>query len=270
MMANYDQRWLIRTLLRRPRNVQPSNESREDATLEKSIPAERLQSLKCIVFDLDGVLFEGTNQGYFDCHRHALESVGMHVPQEQLRRRLLEYWSHPHEFQLSLFIHDKDTLAQACRAYEQYLFSDRFAQHIREIPGAAQTIKKLSNSRYRLAAATGMHHKQIPGALANISVDPNIFTACISAYQLPSNDVQKPHPYMLDTILTRLGISPDYALYVGDSKADIQMAKAAGVLAVAVLTGNMSRSEAENEGSDIILESVRNLLYLVKPELDPT
>lgn len=236
--------------------------------LSKSTVSERLESLECIMFDLDGVLFEGTNEGYFDCHRYALESVGIGVSPEKLEQYLLKYWSHPHEFQLSLFTNDKDTLAHACRAYEEYLFSEKFAKRITEIPGAAHAVKELSGNSYYLAAATGMHHKQIPDALANIGIDVNLFAVCVSAYQLPNDELQKPNPYMLNTILGKLGVSPACALYVGDSRTDMQMAKAAGVIAVAVLTGNMSRSDAENIGSDIILESIRGLPYIVKPHLD--
>ena len=224
---------------------------------------ERLESLSCIMFDLDGVLFEGTNKGYFDCHRHALASVGVEVPAAEQRQRLLEYWSHPHEFQLSLFIDDRNTLNKACHAYEEYLFSDDFAKRMTEISGAAQTVKDLSSGGYTLAAATGMHHRQIRGSLASIGVDLNLFAACISGYQLPNDELQKPHPYMLKNILAELDMSPKYALYIGDSKTDIQMAKAADVIAVAVLTGNMSRADAESEESDVVLDSVTDLPDLI-------
>lgn len=133
--------------------------------------------------DLDGVLFAGTNEGYFDCHHHALESVGVRVPRPEQRQRLLEYWSYPHEFQLALFVHDEEKLAAACRAYEESLFSDAFVSRITEIPGAARTIDALSHEGFRLAIASGMHDRQIPAALHRIGVDPGVFAACVSAYQ---------------------------------------------------------------------------------------
>jgi phosphoglycolate phosphatase-like HAD superfamily hydrolase len=91
----------------------------------------------------------------------------------------------------------------------------------------------------------------------------NLFAACISGYQLPNDELQKPHPYMLKNILAELDMSPKYALYIGDSKTDIQMAKAADVIAVAVLTGNMSRADAESEESDVVLDSVTDLPDLI-------
>jgi phosphoglycolate phosphatase len=220
---------------------------------------ERLASLDCVIFDLDGVLFAGTNQGYFDCHEHALRSVGLVVERAELRRRLLEYWSHPHEFQLALFIREQEKLASACRAYEEFLFSAAFTDRISEIPGAAAAVAKIRASGHILAAASGMHHRQIPTSLAAIGVEPGIFSACLSAYQLPDDELQKPHPYMVEKILGEVGRVPERALYIGDSRDDMRMARAAGVLAVAVLTGNMSRDDAVDERPDLILESVRDL-----------
>lgn len=230
-----------------------------------SVPpiAKRLRSLRCVMFDLDGVLFAGTNSGYFHGHRHALASVGVEVPPEEHWQRLLECWSHPHEFQLSLFINNKKTLDAACRAYETYLFSDEFAKQITEIPGAALTVKELSKRGYSLAAASGMHHRQIPDSLNSIGIDPRLFKVCISGYQLPDDAFQKPHPYMLNTILSQLHVTSQSALYIGDSKTDMRMAKAADVLAVAVLTGNMSHAEAESEEPDLILDSVSDIVDLI-------
>jgi phosphoglycolate phosphatase-like HAD superfamily hydrolase len=237
--------------------------------LEESV-IKRLARVDCIVLDLDGVLLEGTNEGYFDCHRHALECVCVTVPEQQLRRRLLQYWSYPHEFQLSLFIDDEATLAAACKAYEALLFSDEFSNRISQIPGATQTITQLSTMGYRLAVASGMHHKQIPTSLSKIGIDPALFSVCLSAFQLPDNTLQKPHPYMLERILAELNTLPERALCVGDSVDDIRMSRAANVLAVAVLTGNMSRAEAEQEGSDIVLKSIHELIPAICGHGDAT
>jgi phosphoglycolate phosphatase len=221
---------------------------------------KRLTHVDCIVFDLDGVLFDGTNEAYFECHRHALENVNVKVPEDKLRRCLLQYWSYTHKFQLSLFIDDEASLAAACDAYEERLFSPEFSGRITQIPGAADTITQLSKLGYRLAIATGMHHKQIPASLRSIGIDPAIFATCISVSQLPADKLPKPYPYMLQTILAQLNTAPERALYIGDSVDDVKMARAAGVIAVAVLTGNMSRTEAEKEGSDLILKSIGDLI----------
>jgi HAD superfamily hydrolase (TIGR01509 family) len=45
---------------------------------------------------------------------------------------------------------------------------------------------------------------------------------------------RKPHPAALELCLRRLGVSPEEAVYVGDSPEDIQMARAGNVRAIAV------------------------------------
>jgi phosphoglycolate phosphatase len=229
----------------------------------RSQTAGRVHAIKCVIFDLDGVLFSGTNQGYLDCHDHALRSVGLIVPPAEQRRRLLQCWSHPHEYQLRLFIDDPGQLAAACHAYEEYLLSARFANHIGEVPGATRTVRELAASGVQLAIASGMHDRQIPLALEKIGLDTDLFDETLSAYQLPDDTVQKPHPYMLQHILGALGRCPSDAAYVGDSRVDVRMARAAGVFAVAVLTGNMSRDDAVEERADAVLESVDRLADLL-------
>jgi phosphoglycolate phosphatase-like HAD superfamily hydrolase len=219
-----------------------------------------LKPISSVILDLDGVLFEGTNQAYIDCHRHALTSVDVDVPERELRRRLLEYWGHPHEFELALFVEDRAKHAAACKAYEEFLFSDAFTERITEISGARQAIQRMADAGITLAVASGMHHRQIPAALVRIGIDPKVFAVCLSAYQLPNDELQKPHPYMLKEILSELSLAPQHSLYVGDSPSDIRMAKAAEVLAVAVLTGNMSRKDAEVERADLIVKSIGDLV----------
>src|SRR5215217_9770669 len=45
-------------------------------------------------------------------------------------------------------------------------------------------------------------------------------------------------------------------IYVGDHLGDIQGAKAAGAIAVGVTTGPCSRAELEDEGADVVFESL--------------
>ena len=228
----------------------------------KAATLQRMRNLKGVVLDLDGVLFEGTNEGYFDAHARALSAVGLDIPREDQRALLLKYWSHPHRFQLALFISDDELLDSACAEYESFLFSEEFTARISEIPGASAAIERLVALKMRLGAATGMHHEQVPTALRQIGINPDVLSAVISGYEV-GDEFQKPHPYMLMSILNRLALDARNALYIGDSKGDISMARAAGVLSVAVLTGNMTYAEARKERADIVLPSIHDFVELL-------
>jgi phosphoglycolate phosphatase len=219
-------------------------------------------NLQGVIFDLDGVLIRGSNEGYFDCHAFALSQVGVDLPRSEQRKRLLEFWSYPHEFQLGLFISNPAQLKDASRAYEEFLFSDRFFSRVEPIPGAAQTVTLLASTTLPLAVATGMHTKQVPIALRILGIDPGVFVSIISGYEIADDHHQKPNPFMLNTLLARMNVPAEDVIYIGDSKDDIRMAKAAGIASVAVLTGNMSGNDAETEHADYILPSVVDLVEL--------
>jgi len=88
---------------------------------------------------------------------------------------------------------------------------------------------------------------------------PNVFSEIITVYDLDDPEHAKPHPYMAQEIMRRLNITPDETLLVGDAKGDMVMAKSAGVTPVAVLTGHLSREQAEELGIKYVLEDVTKL-----------
>jgi phosphoglycolate phosphatase-like HAD superfamily hydrolase len=73
-----------------------------------------------------------------------------------------------------------------------------------------------------------------------------------------SEDVanRKPHPEALALALSRLEVPASQAAYVGDSPEDIQMARAAGVLAVGVPGGFPNRQALAASGPEILAASV--------------
>ncbi|MDG6910631.1 MAG: HAD family hydrolase [Nitrososphaerota archaeon] len=69
----------------------------------------------------------------------------------------------------------------------------------------------------------------------------------------------KPSPYMLDKTLATLGINPVEAVYVGDSPADIQAAKNAGVPAIALARGPIQAQRLRAEGPDHIFGGLEEM-----------
>jgi phosphoglycolate phosphatase len=76
----------------------------------------------------------------------------------------------------------------------------------------------------------------------------------------------KPDPVMLLEGLTRLGVSPAEAVYVGDMAVDVHTAKAAGVPVWLVLGGASGHESATAAGPDRVLEGFADLLKLL-PEV---
>jgi HAD superfamily hydrolase (TIGR01509 family) len=74
---------------------------------------------------------------------------------------------------------------------------------------------------------------------------------------------KKPHPEALHLCLTRLEVDPQEAVYVGDSPEDVEMARAAGVYAVAVPGGYPNRdllaASRPDATHETVLDAVRAL-----------
>ena len=77
----------------------------------------------------------------------------------------------------------------------------------------------------------------------------------------------KPSPDIFELALERAGCAAEEGVVVGDSVWDIKAAKAAGVKAVAVLTGGaFSRVELEEAGAYAVYEDCAELLEVGFPE----
>ncbi|QJD85386.1 HAD-IIA family hydrolase [Cohnella herbarum] len=77
--------------------------------------------------------------------------------------------------------------------------------------------------------------------------------------------IGKPSAYMSDAALRSLGLPPERCLVIGDSlNSDIRLGKQAGIRTALVLTGSISRAEAEASElqPDFIWESIADLIAL--------
>jgi phosphoglycolate phosphatase len=85
---------------------------------------------------------------------------------------------------------------------------------------------------------------------------PDIFTQIISSHDIEDQEMTKPHPHMLETIMKDQGVSPEETIFVGDARTDVLMAYNAHVIPVAVLTGHLNRKEAEELKVKHIIDNV--------------
>ncbi|APX33167.1 haloacid dehalogenase [Brachybacterium sp. P6-10-X1] len=70
----------------------------------------------------------------------------------------------------------------------------------------------------------------------------------------------RPAPFMIQQVMERTGVTdPGQVFSVGDTAVDVESARRAGVLAVGVLTGKLSRADHEAAGADLVVDSVAEL-----------
>lgn len=74
----------------------------------------------------------------------------------------------------------------------------------------------------------------------------------------------RPEPFLIQKVMADLGVEDcSKVISSGDTSADVQSARAAGVTSVGVLTGHLSTADFQSEGADHIIDSVAVIPSLI-------
>ncbi|MGE0486557.1 MAG: HAD-IA family hydrolase [Gammaproteobacteria bacterium] len=119
---------------------------------------------------------------------------------------------------------------------------------------ARETLTALAGQGILLAIATGKSRAGLDRALAETAIAP-YFVTTRTADDCPS----KPHPGMLEEILTELDVAPARAVMVGDTTFDLHMAQAAGVPAIAATYGAHPRERLLDCSPAAVIEALHEL-----------
>ena len=212
--------------------------------------------IKLIVFDWDDTFTTGATDAYVKCYHEALQQVGVTLGLEETKKRVINKWGRkvPEVFE-ELLKERLSLVREASEKYESILLGDSFVDSLEIVDGAIDMLEQLSQN-YTLCIATGVNPVLLEEKIMPKFNVPAVFSEIISVYDLNNPMHIKPHPYMLQTIMKNQNVSLAETMYVGDAVGDLQMAKNAGVLFVAVLTGQMSSEEANNLGADYVIDDV--------------
>ena len=101
--------------------------------------------------------------------------------------------------------------------------------------GVVESLAAFRDEGYHLAVATGKARRGLDRVLKSHGWQ-DYFDITRAADETAS----KPHPLMLEQILAHCAVRPEQALMIGDSSFDLQMARNAGMLSVAVSYGAQS------------------------------
>lgn len=215
--------------------------------------------IKLIVFDWDDVFTIGSKEGYFKCYHETLAELGVHLESKEEKKRILTKWGKPHREELrELLKEHPELLDKGCKIYESKLFGDTFIESVSIIPGTRKLVEKLS-SNYILCVATGLNPEILKNKVIPRFNFPNVFRQILSSYDIDDVEKQKPHPFMIEQILKDQKVEPHEAIFVGDAKGDVTMARDAGLIPIVVLSGHLSKDEAEELKVKYIIKDVTQL-----------
>lgn len=130
---------------------------------------------------------------------------------------------------------------------------------IRLFPAVTEGLAKLEASGYLLAVATGKSRRGLDRALEATRLAHHFHASRCADEGHP-----KPHPEMLEVLIEHLGATPERTLMIGDTTHDLQMARNAGVAAVAVSYGAHPVPELERLEPLVCVGSFGSLMEWLK------
>ncbi len=192
-----------------------------------------------IVFDWDGTLMDSA-AAIVGSVQAAARDLGLTPPTEERARHII-----------GLGLVDALRHALPDLAPERYeVLAERYRYHylaqddrLSLFEGVDSLVRELGDAGHLLAVATGKSRKGLDRALSQSGLQ-----GCFHATRCADECHSKPHPQMLEEIMNELGAAAEATLMIGDTTHDLQMARSAGVSALAVSYGAHPVGQLEAEG----------------------
>jgi phosphoglycolate phosphatase len=193
--------------------------------------------VKAAIFDLDGTLVD-SRQDLFLAVDHALRQLGL--PPRALDE-VLSYVGEGASRLVARAVAPHDHLADRalelwCAHYQAHLLD-----HTVLFPGIRSL---LEGATARIAVHTNKPGEMARRILDGLGILP-LFSAVVGGDDAP----RKPDPTGTLAILAAAGVRPEEAVFVGDSRVDVDTARAAGTRMVAVSWGLAPAAELARAGA---------------------
>lgn len=210
-----------------------------------------MRPLRAVLFDWDGTLVDSA-EASFRCYRDLFAAFGIAFEREHYARTYSPDWYRTYAAM---------GLPESCWDDADQRFVNRYAElDAALVPGAAEALGTLGQAGLGLGLVSSGERPRIERDLARFALSGR-FAAVVCGTEAGR---RKPHPDGLLLALERLGVAPDESAYVGDSPEDVEMARAAGALAVGVPggfpNGDALRASAPEMLVGTVEEAVRQLL----------
>jgi phosphoglycolate phosphatase len=202
-----------------------------------------------VVFDLDGTLID-TAPDLLDSLNHTLAAGDLPAVDEAGFKRFVGQGGRV--MIERAFAERQKALPEAERDRLLEIFLDHYGQNIpgksRPYPGVLEAIARFEDAGYIVAVCTNKYEANSLSLIEALGLTKH-FAAVAGQDTFP---YRKPDPRHLTETIALAGGDAGRALMVGDSKTDIDTAKAAGIPVVAVDFGYTDRHVAEFEPSAVI------------------
>lgn len=197
-----------------------------------------------VMFDWDGVLFDSLGAS-FNAYNRIFAKLGV---RQLTKDEFLEYQSpNWYEFYRKIELPER-FWREADEDWLKFYDKEEPALH----SDALRCLNALKDDGFSLALVSNGSKDRVSEELTKFKVRPFFDSVEFGA---PKEHL-KPSPYMLEKTLAALRVKPLEAFYVGDSPADIQAAKNAGVPSIALARGPIQEGRLRAENPDHIFRGL--------------
>ena len=214
-----------------------------------------MSSPRCVIFDVDGTLVDSQDM-IFDAFCHAYATASLPPPD---RTRALSFVG------LSLDLIFPQLSPELDEATHRRLvagYRDAY-QHLRQTrgsnatspfyPGMRDVLEALRAQDWTLmAVATGKSRRGLDKLIEGHGLD-----GWFQSQQVADHHPSKPHPAMIEAVLSETGVATERAVMIGDTTFDMEMAAAAGVRSIGVSWGYHATDRLQ---ADLIVKEAGMLL----------
>jgi phosphoglycolate phosphatase len=214
------------------------------------MPSPRPRRFDLIAFDWDGTLFDST-QIIVRCIQRAVVDVGGAMPTDKAASYVIGMGL------MQALAHAAPDVPREKHAELGARYRHHYVAHQNDLSlfqGVLPLLAELKARQHLLAVATGKSRRGLDEVLQSVQLK-GMFDGSRTADETAG----KPHPLMLQELMSEFGTDPERTLMIGDTTHDLQMAVNAGCASVGVSYGAHEPGEFHALNPLHIAHSVRDL-----------
>jgi pyrophosphatase PpaX len=213
------------------------------------------------IFDIGGVLVR-TNDAIISSIKLTFRENGLTIPSSEFIISNFGVGSFNNIRRCVEKVYQGDHLIKIisdCYEFYKGIFPGKYINELELLPNVIYTLKKLKKRGFSLGCQTGFTDSETQIILTHFDLKKYF------SYIVTSDDVaeSRPDPESMYLILTKMGLAKEKCLYIGDTPADIEFAKNAGVSIACITTGGQPRKKLVKLHPDYLIEDISQILRLV-------
>ncbi len=206
--------------------------------------------LEAVLLDFDGTVVDTTDLIYQSMRHATGEVLGRTLSREVLMANV----GQPLPRQMEILVDGDPEKAQELLESYRLHNEEHHEDLIRKFPGVEASLARLRDAGLSLAVVTSKRRFSVEMALESFPGLRDVVDAFVA---MEDTAEHKPHPAPLLKGLELLGnVPPQRAAYVGDAPFDVEAARAAGTLSVAVSWGAFAEEDLREAGPDRLFEDL--------------